>query len=69
MGWSVISILYWVGLIDQQVVIIWFMTYDAYFPRREAPTSPGASPPPMILCMLNPDYYWFVYYMLLLNIL
>lgn len=49
MGWGGIAILNWAGLIDQQIINVWFMTHDPCLPCREAPTNTGPSPPPMIL--------------------
>ena len=43
--WGVISVLYWLKQIDQVIVVIWFMTYAACFPKSETPASPGRTPP------------------------
>lgn len=45
LGWGVMSVLYWMGQVDQVLLVVWFMTYAACFPRRETASSPGRTPP------------------------
>lgn len=45
MGWGMLSILLWLGMVDQVVIVVWFMTYAAFFPVSMAAFSPGATPP------------------------
>lgn len=45
-GWGIISVLCWTGVIDQLMAIVWFMTYAACIPKRE--TAPATGEPPNI---------------------
>lgn len=45
LGWGAMSGLYWAGLVDQLLVVMWLMTYAACFPRTELPSSLGTTPP------------------------
>ncbi|KAE8283616.1 hypothetical protein D5F01_LYC19019 [Larimichthys crocea] len=41
LGWGVIAILYWMKRVNQIVVVMWLMTYAAFFPRSGTTSSPG----------------------------
>ncbi|KAE8283576.1 hypothetical protein D5F01_LYC18979 [Larimichthys crocea] len=45
LGWGIIAVLYWMKRVNQIVVVMWLMTYAAFFPRSRTTSSPGPSPP------------------------
>ncbi|KAM3582738.1 uncharacterized protein V6R79_005004 [Siganus canaliculatus] len=45
MGWGIVTALYCSACVDQVIMIVWFMTYAACFPRPATVAKPGASPP------------------------
>ena len=44
LGWGLFAVLFWCSVVDQTVIMCWFMTYAALFPNQRPPSSPGISP-------------------------